>query len=468
MDNFLRSETNAQAAFRTCQYVGVTTHSAAQALAGLTASQTRTALEELCNPADPLLTAVPVSLAAQRGRPTRVYLLTDRGTLELGELLGILPRHPICSDDTIEISHRLVMLELILRAQREQLTFEVERELRVEPYYQVYRPDLIIQDAEGKQKVLFEIEQSLLRVNIQRAVEKLQKIGQLLASNSEYDSSVRFVFNAVGPELETTIAIWQEALSMASTGQIVFPAHILWTTLPELLASESLLTTGKYRTLHPAPVTAIHTTPRPGQGSKWFGLSDNEMDAAMNYAYSLPEIDWPQQGMVRERLETFRSIIQVITEAPWHADTGYFGYPVGALRRLRGYLHAPGNEALLTELQQSMTWAIKQARFGGAGMRDALTQVIWVFLRHHGFGRHGFFDATVVLLSYDEQPCSYYPVRVLLRGNARDIPFNDLKMRQFQQQLAWVLECLYIYAVELGLSEYPWVDRRTKRTRKAG
>ena len=491
---FVQSETNFVKVIETLTVGGLVTLEQVKLLSGLSLKIARTSLEALSSPPrriPPALRATPVKLASKTGRPQNAYQPTSEGMEMLRYLFPDAPRRAYQVHDPIDISALYCMMEVYTAAYRGGLQAAVEKVLPYGDGLANIRADVWVQGAE-KPGWIFEIEQQLSRNNLPRVIEKLLHLRGLFTSaqGAALSPQVRILFNLPAEDGERTLLAWQDALASVTQQMGTLPYQLYWQPVQDFLQAPEWGTLEHFILLQPSQPPAAPEPPPDTEPSP--EAAEPEPALRMLNPFASPNVDLQELKIVlmaldvtyqqefstlvtsgdqRQRSQNFFSLMMLIYSASHYkgSDTlEYAAFPINSLRLLYRYLNAHQNQGLFEQLRQAMPNLQYQASVGIIGFRNALTKVFWdIFLRWHGLARGGPLKAVVQVPDFQDRRSEFY-VWVNI-DNHQMVGYESLfgsyydRIADARNALAWVLEALFLYAYELGLSDKPGLGGRFSR-----
>lgn len=484
---FVQSEPNYVKALETLTRGGLVTLDQVKVLAELSQKIARTSLENLIGPprrTPPALRAVPVKLASKTGRPQNAYLPTPEGAEVLRSLFPDARQRAYQVHDPIDISALYCMMEVYTAACQHGLQAAVEKVLPYGDGLANIRADIWVQSAAGPGWI-FEIEQQLTRNNLPRVIEKLLHLRGLFTSaqGAECSPQVRILFNLPAEDSERTLTTWRDALGSVIQQVGVLPYQLYWQPVQDFLQNPEWPTLERFQLLEPSQPAA--EPENPAEQAQEQPQSDmSEPQLRMLELATPPDIDLKELKIIlmaldityqeefsalvgcnnqRQRSQNFFSLMILIYDASHYTGSDtleYAAFPLKSLRLLFRYLNAHQNRELFEQLRQAMPNLQYQASVGIIGFRNALTKFFWdIFLRWHGLARGGPLKVVVQVPDFQDRRSEFYVMVRIENHNmvGYDRYYEYTHSRKFTAEtaLAWVLEALFLYAYELGLSDKP-------------
>lgn len=460
---------------------GIAAADQAAVLTGLTYQAAYKALNQLTHPVGdtpPALRAARFAPKGKAGQPRKVFLLTEAGASALRKLGGDQKLvRPSRLEAHVEIEAACMMMDVYTEAYKARFPASVEHLLRFGDGHNAIRADVLV--TLGRQKVIFECEQSADRSSLPRLVDKLLHLVHFFESPEAKGISkqVRLIFN-IHPSDTSTLAIWQEALGhIAQSLQRALPFELHWQRMTEFLANPEWQTVKRFQRMQVVvaePIEPSNIGDELLSTLRQQGHEDlKEMGIVLSVLHRQQQETFEAYQRTqdhRERSHRFFDLMLQIYEAShgrYSPTETYSAFPVESLYLLRRYLHAHQNKELFEELKTALDWAHQHDQ-GVVRFRNAMTRVIWdVFLRHQGFGRGGPLRVAFLVPDFGDSRSDFYVhVWVAERKMFRRqrLPrFDYNKQEPEEEALAWVLEALVLYAYELGLGEHPWRTARKSR-----
>ena len=469
------AQSNQLKALRCLAARGVITTEQAASLTGLSYDATYQALNKLSRSqggVGPALSVASAALEGERGKPRKVYFLSDVGAALLREIDGEVDLCIPKLEEHTEIAAAVMMMDIYVAASQSQLEAQVEKVIPFGPDGSFIRVDVFVTLPNGK-SALFECEQTAAAWSKARIQDKLRRLLRFYQSDAsqQVERAIRVIFN-IHPQDTQTLAIWQEQLALLEKeyGKPL-PFELYWLRISDFLKNpEWSAVTGFQRlAAEPLPVPAaepdtpqmtemVKSLPEPIQGSL---SSLNELGLVLNLLYQdqLAAFQAYQAAQnPRQRSHRFFALMLFIYKASHYRHSPTLDYatlPVESLYLLRRYLHAHQNAALLSKIKQGLANAAKNAD-GVTRYRNAMTQFIWnVFLRWHGFARGGPLRVKVEPPGFETGRSDFYVEVHVSNPDMFDHPYvfrsGTYEMEPEEQALAWVLEAMVNYPTELGL-----------------
>jgi hypothetical protein len=383
---------------------------------------------------------------AREGRPEKPYIFTEYAPGLLGDLgyKGV----PILNlDGPLDVSHRLCIALVGCHAFTPP---EVEKVIHYGDG-KYMRFDLVSPQEGNPRGRIVEIEQALSGNNKNRAVAKLQGIGEAIAAHpNQLDEEALIVFNLTDDALTGTLKIWRKALREAGDLACVIRYCTLRTFMQtpyiDAIADLPILTPpdekpGKDAEEEPLPAL-VEFTPDD--------ISDL-LAETRDIARSTPgRTIHPEQEV--QRFANFFAILREIHAGSFGQDGAtnrYCLFPSTSLEWLTAFLHLQRNRTLLARMRKGFK-EVRKRQSGVTLYQDAISKFIWgTFLRQFGLGRGG--------------PLAIYLETPDVGGKNTEIKFDihldtskapDLKVPDGSlAALEWVLSAFLLYPEELGLAE---------------
>jgi len=447
---------------RTCRYCGITNQALALLECGedVEARAIRSTFEWFCKSSKKfpaLLEAVPMRMASRNGRPQQAYLLTEFGRKVLRLLEPPVIARVNKPKDEQDLRHRFMQLDVLTRAlQNGWWQLEVEK---VIPYDGgEIRCDVTLHRPEGK--LYIEIEQELTRGNIERARAKFRN-WQAYAISRNFVPDLLFVFNLPEAKLESTLALWQEALGSVSEGHdlALDVRYILAGTLEGRTFDTALQSYGVW--LDPI----LQADKGSGAASEALGQSAAPRNVPPAASELLPEFErrlgiYSDVRHSADSMNAFLEIMVCIHEASYGHGSDTFKksrLPVKSLWLLKHYLTLPQNQAMYEDLKQALVWLKSRGSMGLIIMRDILCGILWdTFMKQHQLAMGGNLRVTLDVPDYTNNN-STFAVRVMFWDTV-----EDTKSKDYCKALSWVLTAFLWYPEYLETGTQPWKKKRMK------
>ena len=450
-------------ALKTSQPYGMLSKTIVQLGADLTTKTISTSLTRLEQLG--MIGQVQTAKIERRGRPEKVYLVTQDGVDWLREN-GFEEASVLGMSNPIELAHRFCQslvgacVPMWAKVGIEQIIpLKMGRNFRVDVVFALY----------NDKAQLMEIEQTLERNNIARAVEKFVKLGEMFSDTyyqQHYRSDVLFIFNLNTAELPKTVNIWCDALEMA------FPGDTPMTFTPRYTTFDRLMFDPAFRDMErfPAIERRSHSSKANENGPVSMGgaIPDYRLAPSarklLDRMNSIPKKSISIPAHDPDQLMGLCEIARMIHSRSMYSDSPavkYSSFPYESVQALRDFLHLPENILLFESLKEGMAW-LEGRRSGLMVYRDAATRLIWDgFLRHFGFGIGlGDDKALHVYVNVPDPGERFSEIRIealLSRGFDQLIKGEMTARREeYAKALSWMLTALFIYPVDLGLSETLW------------
>ncbi len=462
---------------------GLASREQVQSISGLSEKSVRTALEKLVM--NGALLTRKVNLYGHIGPPYVVYLLSSSGAEAINQFMPDERTHAPNPAGAVELAHAFAGMEVYTAAYNLNLTPKIEKEIEVRDDNHAVltriRPDVQAVLPSG-QTALFEIEQSLTRSNLHRAVQKLANLAAFYQKGGDrlVSRKVRFLFNLPSDD-RMTIPLWAEALGILINESKTQPDFEIYThPLTTFLKHTDWESIGSFQLLQPIHSekmvpeldrTEVNELPRPSS------VPVEELHIVLRVLSKVQQEDFDayiNADNAEERSHRFFELMVLIYEASHYRYSPvekYAAFPYESVWLLKRFLHAHQNKALFADLKEALGWAFGHDT-GVINFRNAMTRVLWdVFLRYFGFSRGEALSVAFQAPDFDGRR-SDYSVSVRIAGDGLRLdPTLSCSMyekRIEERSLAWVLEALYLFAPELGLTEMPWLKRIKKRSRGKG
>ncbi len=426
------------------------------------------------------LHSVSVRLEGQRGRPKKLFILTEEGAAVVQALYDCPDLRAPKLVDLVEITAAYAIVEVYTRAYVSGYTAHVEQPLYFANGKNNVRADVVIEVSD--KLIIFEIEQTSNQGTLPRAVDKVARLHNFYLStqNGNVSNEVRIVFNL--PENDTqTIPVWRQAerdVMDESSGELSFLLY--GQCLNQFLEHPDWEGLEGFERIEPAKVRLTTSKQSPPQkpieqGSLLAVHSATQVDELRAVMRARERVYGEQLRQVQNqtnhalRVQAFFEIILLIHGAshyPGSAVNKYSALPTESLEMMRRYLTDQQNAKLFEDLQRMLKW-IHDHNTGIMSLRNGFTAMVWDgFMFYHGFGRDGPLTISVHFPDFaDERSDIYVDVRVdpdMLGSPNRPTYVGLWDKRPEEIALAWVLESMILYPHMIGLGEKPWLVQRGK------
>lgn len=411
-----------------------------------------------------------VMLEGKRGRPQKLFLLTEDGAAALRQLFESARINAPVLRESVELNAAFAIMEVYTAAVKDNLFASVEKVFPFGEDRANIRADVFVQppNTEG---IIFEIEQAENQGTLPRLLDKLRRLGGFfLKGHQNIAHEVRILFNLPQHDRKT-LAVWQEALSLVEQGGQL-PFQLYWMPVLHFLENPNWTSVRGFQQLLPQAnrlSVYLPTMPTVSRTPENLDMSEMENLLAVIQARQqrvLKQLQWLDEREHCRRVLAFFSILGTIYETSFfreHKNRFYSMPPTESLTLLREYLHEPQNQSLLAELRMALDWLHRRASWANYIM--AANRILWdVFLRFHGVGAMGL-NFRIELPGYIQGP---QDVRVTVRLEVRLQNWLHERYRNNfahnpEDSLAWVLEALLKYSYDLGLVEFPWRTTQKRR-----
>lgn len=401
----------------------------------------------------------------RRGRPEKVYRVTQEGVDWLREN-GFWNAAMLGTSDPIELAHRYCQ-ELVGACAPMGADVMIEfnhplamgRNIRFD----------VVMPLDSDEIQLIEIEQSLERNNIARAVEKFERLGEFFSNESIHDyyrSDVLFVFNLNAAALPKTLSVWGDALARAFPGDVPLPFTPRYAMLDAYVFNPSLSDMTRYPIIEKG-----RTGKTAGLVAQGIGIPDyrnapstQEMLGSLQSILEEGETSVKLPAQDADQLFGLCEIAMTIYCRSMYVNSPalkYSAFPHESVMALRDFLHMPENHALFQNLKDGMAW-LEGRKSGLMVYRDAATRLVRdVFLRHFGFGNG--LEIGSALHVYVNVPdpgerFSEIKIEAHLSKEFEHLrkPGMVARTEEYEKALSWMLTALFSYPVDLGFSEDLW------------
>jgi hypothetical protein len=457
LDALKKEGTLRERTLRTCRYCGITNQALALLECGEDAEvrAIRATLVWLAKPPKgfpALLEAIPMRRASKNGRPQQAYLLTEFGRKVLRLLEPPVIARVNKPKDEKDLRHRFMQLDVLTRAlQNGWWQVEVEKVIAYDGGE--IRCDVSVHRPEGK--LYIEIEQELTRSNIERARAKFRN-WQTYALSKNFVPDLLFVFNLPEAKLESTLALWQEALGSVSEGHelALDVRYILASALEGRTFDTALQSYGVWMD----PILQIDKG--SGAASEALSQSAAPKNALPAASELLPEFErlvetYSNARHSADRMNAFLEIILCIHDASYGGrDNDVYKYselPKKSLWLLQHYLNLPQNQAMYAELKLALIWVQSKGNMGLIMLRNTICAIFWdTFLKQHQLAMGGNLRVTLDVPDYTNHN-STFEVKVMFWDTA-----EDTKRNEYCKALSWALTAFLWYPEYLETGTQPW------------
>lgn len=422
-----------------------------------------------------------VRLEAQRGRPKKLYILTDEGAQVVRAIFNCQTLCVPKAVDAVELTAAFAAMEVFARAVSEGLDAHVEEPLFIADSKSNVRVDVLIDV--GQKRCLFEVEQRSNQGTLPRVVDKLARLQNLFVADVSkiLCPQVRVLFN-LPPEDTQTIWVWEEAMREVMdeiNGPLAFELFAIRIT--DFLDSPSWDRLDSFQLIHPAKVNADVKSPRADHNMSGQPAVDTEniharvdvmrvVMAARDRVYGEQLRNLQNHENHEKRVQSFFEIMRLIYYASHYMDSPvqkYAAVPTESLSLLKQYLHDAQNASLLSDLTAMLKWTAAH-NTGIMALRNCLTTIIWdCFLLFHGFAQGGPLRVAVNFPDFNDNRSDIYTeVHILDDMAGATGSQNYHSQSPDEKALAWVLDTLISHPHALGIGEKPWLVQRGSRKRK--
>ena len=398
----------------------------------------------------------------RRGRPEKVYFVTQEGVDWLGGN-GFEEASVLGTSDPIELAHRYC--QALAGA-----TVPWGAKGSIEQVFQLtggrnIRVDVVVALHQHRIQ-LIEIEQTLERNNIARAVEKFQRLGEFFRDETVLDTfrpDVLFVFNLSAAALPKTLSVWQDALGRAFHGDEPLPFTPRYVLLDHFVYEPAYGDMTRYPAIEGKKAGKTVGLVEHGMTIPDYRLAPSTMKL-LERMKSIPKKPVTLPAQDPDQLLYLCEIARTIHSRSLYKDSPalkYAAFPHESVQALRDFLHLPENILLFDSLKEGMAW-LEGRRSGLMVYRDAATRLIWdIFLRHFGFGMGlGEDKALHVYVNVPDPSERFSEIRI---EALLSYDFDKLKKQEmtankevYAKALSWMLTALFLYPVDLGFSESLW------------
>jgi len=443
----------------------------------LSINQVRPAIAELSEPPLSLPACIvpsgEVFIQGQRGRPQKIYRISDAGKAVLQSAQTGLHIHLPQFHDEADLLHGFAEMEFFCAgfSQNQKLAIEQRLDYGLDGNFII--PDILLLQ---NQRVIFEIEQQARRVHQIRIEEKLTRLFQFFSSGQSRNVSkqVRLIFTTM-VEHARTLEIWQSAIIrvQAVLGDLPFCLH--WIILADFLKRPEWDGFESFRLLEvkqPATLPATPSSPNVQLANQDQGSMTEIRDLVSGWSDEFPQLHYndPILEKHKTRVKSFFEIMQEIYEASHyqHSPTvKYAVFPKESISLLNRYLYLPQNKKLLLRLKrQSQLVQANHERVMLA--RIEIGKLCWLFIEHHGLSRGGPLQVRIYPPDFNSDSSDFsFDIRMTnlaeITGKPLFIGSTMVAMKPEEAALAWVLSALYLYPDELGLVEEKFTSHAGKR-----
>lgn len=426
------------------------------------------------------LRTAAVRLEGQRGRPKKLYILTEEGVSVLRTLFAAPDLRAPQVTESVELIAAYAIMEVYTQARLEGYIAHVEQPLYFANGKNNVRADVVIET--DHQTLIFEIEQMSNQGTLPRAVDKVARLHNFYLSSPDRKASnqVRMLFNLPQND-EQTILTWRQALRDVmdeAGGPLSFQLYAQ--RLNEFLESPDWEGFQGFEHIEPAAASLVvpkSSTSAPAHERS--GLlaihSVNQVDELRAVMRARDRVYGEQMRLVQQRtnhelrVQAFFEIVMLIYTASHYRCSPvetYAALPTESWEMLSRYLHDEQNKGLLEDLQYTLEW-IHSHNTGIMSLRNGFTAMVWdVFLFYHGLGRGGPLIVNVrfpelgerrsdvcVEVDIDREMEKYLVLHT-------SIWLRDKKVEEVA--LAWILQSMILYPHMIGLGEKPWLVKPGK------
>jgi len=409
-----------------------------------------------------MIEEVKTAKIERRGRPEKVYLVTQEGVDWLHEN-GFGDASMLGTSDPIELAHRYC--QALAGA-----TVPWGAKVRIEQVFQLtggrnIRIDVVVALHQHRIQ-LIEIEQTLARNNIARAVEKFQRLGEFFRDASVLDyfrPDVLFVFNLSAAALPKTLSVWQDALGRAFPSDETLPFTPRYVLLDHFVYEPAYGDMTRYPAIERKRAGKAVGLVEQGLTIPDYRLAPSTMKL-LDRMNSIPKKPVPLPAQDPDQLFGLCEIARTIYSRSMYSNSPalkYAVFPHESVQALRDFLHLPENILLFESLKEGMAW-LEGRRSGLMVYRDAATRLVRdVFLRHFGFGNGTEIGSALhVYVNVPDPAERFSEIRIEAHLGKE---FDQLRKEgmtarkeDYEMALSWMLTALFIYPVDLGFSETLW------------
>ncbi|MEP0805331.1 MAG: hypothetical protein HRF47_07560 [Chloroflexota bacterium] len=400
----------------------------------------------------------------KKGRPEKVYRVTQAGVDWLREN-GFDDVVEMTSSDPIELAHRYCQA-LVGALTPDWTKVEFEKVFSLADGRNV-RIDVVVPLADGAMQFI-EIEQRLERNHLARAVEKFERLGEFFrreAGRGVYRSDVLFIFNLSAAALPQTLRLWQEALARAFPAQADPPFTPRCATIDTFVSNPAFTELERFPLIEKRDGGAVQMSSNIGEVLDYRAAPYTKDVLAMLDEIRLEPVKLPSHEA--EQLAGFCEIAMNIYRRSMRKDSPtrkYAAFPHESIQALRGLLHLPVNAGLLRELKKGYAW-IESRKSGLILYRDAVTRLIWdVVMRHFGIGQEGPLKIFVGIPDLAEKASTIMIEVILEKSEELRLPWTSGD-ETYEDAISWMLTALFLYPVDLGLTDSLWASPRRKETK---
>ncbi len=425
----------------------------------------------------PFLREAPLTriYAGNKGRPPALYLLEAAGANLLRQAGGAGNVRPCNLKDPLALAHAVCLRDVYFKAQADERAPRAERELHFGD--DNIRPDVLVA-LNGGAKGIFEIEQEAAPPTLERLLDKVRRLAVFFAAPESRGMSpdIRILFNVSAGDEAATHRIWEKALAAIAAEQPEqrLPCRFWALSLMKFLNRPEWDALDSFENLfNPALLESFRapalTTPDEVPGSRLtlppelarVRVANSVTDLTILRAYySVFQGELAAQAELGADSHSFFRLtdwIYCASHYPGSPTLERAQLPLASLFLLRQYLESPLHPDLKLALEKGIQDVQHSYYRGNVVIRDRLTHLAWdVFLRYHGFARGGPLKVFAAMPDFDDGRSDFY-FRVHIANPDLLIGPDGLLGRGAvdlaEEALAWVLESLFIYAEELGLSK---------------
>jgi hypothetical protein len=410
----------------------------------------------------------------KRGQPAAVYLLTEDGARIL-QLLGHAKARACNLKGDLPILHALAMTDIHLAARKSGVEIDTDRVLTFNT--REIRPDHLVTLASGR-KIIFEVEQSANIETLRRVTESLRHKQSFFETkaHAEVLPEVRMVLHMSrsSEQWDKTLTVWEKALEVVrqetAGGRLAFRLFAItrreFLDAPNWDEQRSLA----WREFLPQRVKTMKEARAERPLPQWLENSPREQQLIL-LAYQQELMDHAnkqdsQLGVNPFFLENMRIIYSASYDesAPLLEQVAL---PMRSLKLLGEYL-------TLMRLRKPLSGALHamdtKTRWNPTMIMQRMQVTISVFLRQHGWRGDGPLQAFPAVSNWENRASEQFYVGVEIRnpfllnlnGTREAEPTQD-EVRRTEKALAWVLQSLFVYSVELGLGGAGVLGREAER-----
>ena len=407
----------------------------------------------------------------KRGQPGAVYLLIEDGAQTL-QLLGHEQARACNLKGDLPILHGLAMTDFHLSARKFGMGIATDRVLKFNT--REIRPDHLVTLASGR-KIIFEIEQQSSLETLRRIMESLRHKQSFFESRAhpEILPEVRMILhmNRSG-SWDKTLSVWEKALGAVRQESDKSLAFRLF-AIPrrEFLESPDW---GEERQLPWREVlplrerTLAEDEPHPSL-PKWIQNSPHEQQLILlSYRQVLLETAHKRDshlGVNPYFLENMR-LIYSASHDEVATPREQVSLPNRSIRMLDEYLKMMN---LTQPLRVALHAMDTKTKWNPTMIMQRMQIAITIFLRQHGWRADGPLQAYPSVSNWESRASEQFFVRVEIRNpfilylhEEREVePARD-EVQRAEKALAWVLQALLVYSVELGLGRLEFWEGKGK------